>query len=146
MIYIAYGSNMSHEQMARRCPDARFISVGYISGARLEFYQHATVEATEDRRNRVPVAVWEIDRKGEDALDRYEGYPMYYIKETWPVTMADGSQIKGMIYIMKLITHAPPAPRYYQGIADAYRDLGLERSIRSILRPAYERSLARGRD
>ena len=58
MKYIAYGSNMVQEQMAFRCPDARLIGTGYIAGARLEFYLHATVEKTGDQRNRVPVAVW----------------------------------------------------------------------------------------
>ena len=41
MQYIAYGSNMSREQMAYRCPEARLLDTGYISGARLEFYRHA---------------------------------------------------------------------------------------------------------
>ena len=54
MKYIAYGSNMVEEQMAVRCPEARLIGTGYISGARLEFYLHATVEKTGDKRNRVP--------------------------------------------------------------------------------------------
>ncbi len=54
MKYIAYGSNMVQEQMAFRCPDARLIGTGYIAGARLEFYLHATVEKTGDQRNRVP--------------------------------------------------------------------------------------------
>jgi hypothetical protein len=74
MKYIAYGSNMVQEQMAYRCPDARLIGTGYIAGARLEFYLHATVEKTGDQRNRVPVAVWEINAKDEKNLDRYEGY------------------------------------------------------------------------
>ena len=52
MKYIAYGSNMVEEQMAVRCPEARLIGTGYISGARLEFYLHATVEETGDQRNR----------------------------------------------------------------------------------------------
>ena len=42
MKYIAYGSNMVEEQMAVRCPEARLVGTGYISGARLEFYLHAT--------------------------------------------------------------------------------------------------------
>lgn len=94
MKYIAYGSNMVQEQMAVRCPDARLIGTGYIAGARLEFYLHATVEKTGDQRNRVPVAVWEINDRDERSLDRYEGYPSYYIKERWPVHMSDGSQIE----------------------------------------------------
>ena len=51
MKYIAYGSNMVEEQMARRCPDARLIGMGYIEEARLEFYLHATVEKTGNKRN-----------------------------------------------------------------------------------------------
>ena len=74
MKYIAYGSNMVQEQMAYRCPDAKLIGTGYIAGARLEFYLHATVEKTDDMRNRVPVAVWEISEADEARLDRYEGY------------------------------------------------------------------------
>ena len=67
--------------MAFRCPDARLIGTGYIAGARLEFYLHATVEKTGDQRNRVPIAVWEINDRDERSLDRYEGFPSYYIKE-----------------------------------------------------------------
>ena len=144
MLYIAYGSNMVREQMDYRCPDAKLIGTGYIAGARLEFYLHATVEKTGDMRNRVPVAVWEISAADEKRLDRYEGYPSYYVKEEWPVHMEDGSEIRGMIYIMKLIRTAPPQRAYYQGIADAYRVLGLSRQVRTVLVPALERSLARG--
>ena len=144
MKYIAYGSNMVQEQMAFRCPDARLIGTGYLSGARLEFYLHATVEKTGDQRNRVPVAVWEINDRDEKSLDRYEGFPSYYTKERWPVHMSDGSEIEGMSYIMKLILHSPPHSSYYKGIEDAYRKLGLRSQISTILKPALERSLQRG--
>ena len=146
MKYIAYGSNMVEEQMAVRCPEARLIGTGYISGARLEFYLHATVEKTGDKRNRVPVAVWEINDKDERSLDRYEGYPIYYIKEEWPVHMIDGSEISGMIYLMKMIRKSPPHTQYYEGIANAYRRLELSSQIKTILKPALERSIARGTD
>ncbi len=144
MKYVAYGSNMVQEQMSVRCPDAKLIGTGYVSGARLEFYLHATVERTGDMRNRVPVAVWEISKKDERNLDRYEGYPSYYIKEEWPVHMNDDSEIKGMIYLMKMIRKSPPHAQYYDGIANAYRRLGLNKQIRTILKPALERSIARG--
>ena len=146
MKYIAYGSNMVQEQMAFRCPDAKLIGMGYIEGAQLEFYLHATVEHTGKKRNRVPVAVWEISRSDEISLDRYEGVAGgYYIKETWPVVMNDGSQIEGMIYIMKMIRQAPPYQDYYQGICSAYRKLGLSSKIRTVLEPAMLRAFARGR-
>ena len=146
MKYIAYGSNMVEEQMAVRCPDARLIGTGYIAGARLEFYLHATVERTGDLRNRVPVAVWEISEQDERNLDRYEGFPHYYRKETWPIVLADGSEIIGMIYTMRLIRKSPPVDAYYNGIANAYRRLGLGSQIRTILQPALKRSIQRGTD
>ena len=144
MKYIAYGSNMVQEQMAIRCPDARLIGIGYIAGARLEFYLHATVEKTGDMRNRVPVAVWEISDRDERNLDRYEGVPSYYIKEEWPVRMADGSEISGMIYLMKMIRQSPPHTQYYDGIANAYRRLGLSSQIKTVLKTALDRSITRG--
>ncbi len=145
MKYIAYGSNMVREQMAHRCPDAQLVGMGCIEGARLEFYLHATVERTENKGDRVPVAVWEISCKDEANLDVYEGVQSgYYIKETWPVVMDDGSQVEGMIYIMKTIRHLPPADSYYCGIRNAYRDLGLSSQIGTVLEPALKRSLDRG--
>ena len=146
MKYIAYGSNMVEEQMAVRCPDARLIGTGYISGARLEFYLHATVEETGDLRNRVPVAVWEINQRDEQMLDHYEGYPSYYIKDRWQVHMDDGSTLEGMIYLMKMIRKSPPHEQYYEGIANAYRRLGLSSQIKTVLKPALDRSIARGCD
>lgn len=143
MKYIAYGSNMMQEQMAYRCPDAVLIGTGYIRGARLEFYLHATVEKTGNEKDRVPVAVWKISKNDERSLDCYEGYPNYYIKEEWPVYLDDGSETTGMIYLMNRIRQFPPRDSYYEGIADAYRSLGLEEQIGTVLEPALERSRAR---
>ena len=65
MKYIAYGSNMSENQMAFRCPGARLIGTGYLPNHRLEFYLHATVERRRVSGPGVPVAVWEIDEVDE---------------------------------------------------------------------------------
>ena len=145
MVYIAYGSNMSKEQMAYRCPDAKLIGTGHIDRARLEFYLHATVEYTRLGADSVPVAVWEISAADERRLDRYEGFPSYYIKRKWTVRMADGSRIRGMIYLMKLIRPQPPAMGYYEGIRESYKDLGLSSEINKVLRPALIRSLNRNK-
>lgn len=143
MKYIAYGSNMVQEQMAYRCPDAKLIGTGHILRARLEFYLHATVKYTRRSADRVPVAVWEINEADEKRLDRYEGYPNYYIKREWTVHMDDGSKIRGMIYLMNRIHPQPPAVEYYNGIHCAYRDLGLGSEIKTVLEPALNRSLER---
>ena len=103
MKYIAYGSNMVKEQMAYRCPGAKLIGTGYLPNHRLAFYLHATVERSHARDARVPVAVWEIDEADEQRLDRYEGFPNYYVKLRRRVVLSDGSEIEGMVYVMILI-------------------------------------------
>ena len=143
MKYIAYGSNMVAAQMAYRCPDAKLLGTGHIEGARLEFFLHATAKRTNSLRDRVPVAVWEISPRDEQRLDRYEGVPRYYVKDEWPVTMATGSQISGLIYLMQAIRVSPPTEEYYWGIADAYKALGFDSEIRTVLEPALKRSLKR---
>jgi gamma-glutamylcyclotransferase (GGCT)/AIG2-like uncharacterized protein YtfP len=145
MKYIAYGSNMVREQMAYRCPDAKLIGTGHIEGAQLEFYLHATVERSQIQGARVPVAVWDISKADERLLDLYEGYPDYYVKRRWPVRMDDGSEIKGMVYLMRLMRTAPPTASYYNGIRDAYVALGLSSEISGVLVPALRRSLERAR-
>jgi len=149
MKYIAYGSNMVEEQMAYRCPDAKLIGAGYIEDAQLEFYLHATIEHTKIKGGRssaptrVPVAVWEISKADEQRLDRYEGFPNYYIKKRIPVRMNDGTEVKGMVYLMKLIRQQPPTASYYNGIVDAYIKLGLGSQIKTVLEPALKRSIKR---
>lgn len=143
MKYIAYGSNMVKEQMAYRCPGAKLIGTGYLPNHRLAFYLHATVERSRARDARVPVAVWEIDEADEQRLDRYEGFPNYYVKLRRRVILADGSEIEGMVYVMILIRRQPPTAEYYRAIRDAYRQLGFRDEIARVLEPALCRSRER---
>ena len=39
--YIAYGSNLSVEQMAHKCPDAKVVGMAAITGWKLVFRVHA---------------------------------------------------------------------------------------------------------
>lgn len=114
--YLAYGSNMSMEQMARRCPDAFPVATctlpdylpcfkGSGTGAYL------TIEKDLDYRlPGTPCVVWAISEEDEKRLDRYEGFPTFYYKKTVkvnarPLYMAAGSKgrlirIEAMVYIM----------------------------------------------
>ena len=144
MKYIAYGSNMIENHMVHRCPDGRLIGVGHLPNHRLEFYRHATVEADDTCAEGVPVAVWEISDADERRLDVYEGFPYYYSKEEATVRMADGSEIKGMVYIMNTgYKDGSPAKSYYDDIRRAYEKLGLCSEIETVLEPALARCLSR---
>ena len=45
---------------------------------------------------------------------------------------------------MKMIRQSPPHTQYYDGIANAYRRLGLSSQIKTVLKTALDRSITRG--
>ena len=82
--YIAYGSNLNIRQMRIRCPHARVIGTAVINDYELLFKgsrtgAYLTIEPKEG--GEVPVVVWEVTESDEAALDRYEGYPVFYYKK-----------------------------------------------------------------
>ena len=69
--YISYGSNLSVEQMAHRCPDAKVVGMAAIRDWKLVFRVHANIEPCAGRV--VPVLIWEISGKdGHDDRPRRE--------------------------------------------------------------------------
>ena len=121
-LYVAYGSNLNMKQMSIRCPTAAVVGSGTLNGYRLAFCGVATVFPCKG--NEVPVAVWEIDEDCERALDRYEGFPRLYRKETVEVEV-DGVTLDTMIYIMNRSRLYPPTSSYYRIIEQGYEDFGL---------------------
>ena len=144
--YIAYGSNLNMKQMRFRCPQAEIIGTSEIKDYELLFKgsqtgSYLTVE--KKKGGSVPVAVWATTAADEAALDRYEGFPNYYVKLRRRVVLSDGSEIEGMVYVMILIRRQPPTAEYYRAIRDAYRQLGFRDEIARVLEPALCRSRAR---
>ena len=133
-LYIAYGSNLSLEQMKHRCPTAEVVGKAMLENYRLRFRGQgvsvsafATVEPAEGRS--VPVLVWKIKAQDETSLDRYEGFPHQYRKEMLPVVV-DGKEVSAMIYIMnERFPYRQPGQSYYRVILDGYTDLGFDPEI-----------------
>ena len=128
--YIAYGSNLSVEQMAYRCPRAKIAGIGELDNWRLAFGKHATIEPCKGET--VPVVVWMIDDKDERSLDRYEGCPRYYYKDDLAVTITDFDgenpiEVTGMVYIMtELQKNGYPSADYYYTIKEGYERFGFD--------------------
>lgn len=128
--YVAYGSNLNISQMSRRCPTAIIYGKGVLKNWTLTFRAmrgpaYATIEKNND--SAVPVAVWEIDRRSEEALDRYEGFPYFYYKENVVVEMEDGDTIRGMAYIMNhCAIPGIPSYSYVRTIQEGYLDNNLD--------------------
>ena len=127
--YAAYGSNLNRAQMAWRCPSARIAGPSVMKGWRLLFRgaQRGAVATVEPCQGAaVPILVWEITPADEAALDRYEGWPVLYRKETVTVTL-NGKRVKAMVYIMNEgRPSGQPSAFYYSTILEGYMDAGFE--------------------
>ena len=123
-IYLAYGSNMNTEQMALRCPTAKVLGTAVLKDYRLVFRAFASIEPHEGAET--PVLLWIIKPLDELALDRYEGYPSHYRKETVEVEL-DGETVEAMVYVMNPIRpYATPSCYYYSTILEGYKEFGLD--------------------
>ena len=134
-LYIAYGSNINLEQMARRCPNSKVIGTSMIPDYELEFRNVATIVPKKGAQ--VPVLMWEIDQREELSLDRYEGFPNMYRKEIFNMNV-NGRIREGMAYLMNRGEISPPSPMYYNAIKKGYEANGMDTSY---LRTALERSV-----
>jgi gamma-glutamylcyclotransferase (GGCT)/AIG2-like uncharacterized protein YtfP len=126
MIYLAYGSNLHIGQMQRRCPTAEVLGTSTLHGYRLVFNGVASIEPDPDRS--VPVLLWDIKPADEIPLDRYEGYPHLYRRETVQVEL-NGKTVDAMVYIMNSKGVRPPDNFYYGIIHQGYEMNGLDISF-----------------
>ena len=81
MFYFAYGSNLHHFQMKRRCKDSIFIKKINLKDFRLTFRSKYRAADIEPKKNSiVPGGLFEISKSDEKKLDKYEDYPILYKK------------------------------------------------------------------
>lgn len=129
--YIAYGSNLNIVQMKWRCPQAVPFGKAILEGYKLVFRRgYLTIEP--DEGSFVPVGVWKVNSKDERALDRYEGFPKFYRKETILLSFAksDGTMCVDqpcMVYIMNDgFPVQMPTLDYLQTVTHGYMDFGFD--------------------
>lgn len=126
MIYLAYGSNLHIPSMQHRCPTAEVLGTSTLRGYRLVFNGVATIVPDPD--SNVPVLLWDIKPADEIPLDRYEGYPSLYRRETVQVKL-NGKTVDAMVYIMNSEGIRPPLDFYYDIIRRGYEQNGLDISF-----------------
>ena len=126
-LYVAYGSNLHKQSMRRRCPYSKPLGKFYLTDARLVFRGVADVEYSLG--DKVPCALWSINRSDEHALDQYEGVSsgMYY-KEEGIVLKFAGRPQNALIYLMRSDGIYPPSEHYANIIRKGYQDFKLDES------------------
>ena len=125
MLYFAYGSNLNHFQMKRRCRDSFFLKKYELKGYRLNFRSKYRAADIEKKKNSiVPGALFEISKSDEKKLDIYEDYPMLYKKYYFNYYSK-----KVMTYTMvKKTTFKYPTERYLNIVKKGYNDCKLDKN------------------
>ena len=123
MLYFAYGSNLNHFQMKRRCKDSKFIKKINLKGYTLNFRSNYRAADIEKKNNSiVPGGLYEISKSDEKKLDIYEDFPILY-KKYYFLYEAD----KVMTYTMtKKTPFRFPTERYLNVVKRGYKDCKLD--------------------
>ena len=124
MLYFAYGSNLHHFQMKRRCKDSIFLKKINLKDFRLTFRSKYRAADIEPKNNStVPGALFEISKNDEKKLDVYEDFPILYKKYYFTYY---GKKV--MTYTMtKKTKFTFPLDRYLNIIKKGYKDCDLNK-------------------
>ena len=105
-LYFAYGSNLSSEQMLRRCPDSTPLDTAYLAGYELCFpFSSATwggkgvagIQTHQDRN--VYGVVYQMSEQSLMILDQYEGHPFKYCRKRLTVVTSKNDCREVWVYI-----------------------------------------------
>ena len=123
MLYFAYGSNLNHFQMKRRCKDSIYIKKINLKDFKLTFRSKYRAADIEYKKNSlVPGGLFEISKSDERKLDVYEDFPIlykkfyfyYYGKKVMTYTMVKKSSFKY------------PTERYLNIVKIGYKNCNLD--------------------
>ena len=132
--YFAYGSNLHHHQMKRRCPNCRFIKKIILKNYILTFRsKYGAADIEKKKGKEVYGALYIISKAAEKKLDIYEEYPFLYKKMYF---MYQNKKV--MTYIMvKKTKFVLPKTRYLNTIKQGYKDCKLSmKSLDAALLPS----------
>ena len=123
MLYFAYGSNLNHFQMKRRCKDSIFLQKYNITDFRLTFRSKYRAADIERKKNSiVPGGIFEISKSDEKKLDLYEDFPILYKKIYFKLN-------KNLLMTYTMVKKSEfryPTQRYYNVVKQGYKDCGLD--------------------
>ena len=128
MLYFAYGSNLNHFQMKRRCKDSIFIKKINLKNFTLTFRSKYKAADIEFKKNSIVTGgLFEISKSDEKKLDVYEDYPILYKKYYF-----NYYRKKVMTYVMvKKTSFKYPTERYLNTVKRGYKDCNLDKKYLS---------------
>ncbi len=134
MVYFAYGSNMSSEQMRERCPNSKYLGYGFIKNYKIDFTRMSQIRegGVADIIHSEDDTVWGVfyNLTEDDlvSLDTKEGYPRTYTRSNFSCNIINNNvkirqteQVTAIAYtvVNKSPITIPPSIKYLKILQDA---------------------------
>lgn len=158
MKYFAYGSNMSHEQMSKRCPDSKFLERAQLENYRLIYdgqsnrWGGAPGNIIESDGDTIWGGLYEISDKDLERLDKCENCNSIeskngtcsqcgedlYAREKMKFKGDDGGEVEALVYFRTGKEEGEPSERYLDTVIRGAHDCGLPEDYieNQVKRPA----------
>ena len=124
MLYFAYGSNLHHLQMKRRCKNSVYLKKINLKNFKLTFRSKYRAADIEFKKNSiVPGGLFDISKNDEKKLDVYEDYPNLYKKHYF-------YYYRKKIMTYSMVKKSPfrfPTKKYLNTVKQGYKDCNLDK-------------------
>jgi len=124
-LYAAYGTNLDPARMSERCRHSPFHTTGWLLGWRLTFggeehgWDGALATIVEDPLDQVFVAVYDVTRDDEAALDGWESADTGLFRKTKVRVATMNGELVVWAYVLDAYEGGLPSASYLGVLADA---------------------------
>ena len=123
--YAAYGTNLDPIRMGERCPHSPLWTTGWLQGWRLTFggeehgWDGALPTLVEDPLDQVFVAIYDVSREDEAALDRWEAADSGLYRKTKVRVATMTGEAVVWTYVLDAYEGGLPSASYLTLLADS---------------------------
>ena len=124
-LYAAYGTNLDPARMGERCPHSPLETIGWLQGWRLTFggeehgWDGALPTLVQDPLEQVFVAIYDISREDEAALDTWEAADSGLYRKTKVRVSTMAGEVVVWTYVLDAYEGGLPSAAYVGMLADA---------------------------
>ena len=124
-LYAAYGTNLDPARMGERCPHSPLWTTGWLQGWRLTFggeehgWDGALPTLVQDPLEQVFVAIYDVSREDEAALDSWEAADSGLYRKTKVRVSTMTGEVVVWTYVLDAYEGGLPSAAYVGMLADA---------------------------
>jgi gamma-glutamylcyclotransferase (GGCT)/AIG2-like uncharacterized protein YtfP len=124
-LYAAYGTNLDPARMGSRCPHSPLHTTGWLTGWRLTFggeehgWDGSLATIVEDPIEQVFVAIYDVTREDEGALDGWEAADSGLYRKTKVRVETMNGDVVAWTYVLDAYEGGLPSASYLGVLANA---------------------------